>query len=189
MTMHFTPKLAAAAAAGTLLLGSAAAVAATASPSGSPANDTVHVWVTPGKGAVDKILLTGAIGDYGTATSTTKSGKVDKNGYYVHIHLQRGTFVVNAVAFNKKASSTPPTVDKSTCSFWETLKGRVTVSDGTGAYAGIQGKVYITTSFAAVYPRHANGPNKGHCKAGAHVKPLKTFDGQIIGAGPVTFTG
>ena len=63
-----------------LLIGGAAAASASASGS---TTGTVHVWVTPGSGAVDKILLTGVIGDHGTATSINKDGTVNANGEYV----------------------------------------------------------------------------------------------------------
>ena len=47
----------------------AASTAAPATTTGS-----VHIWVTPGKGAVDRILLSGVIADDGTATSIDKNG-------------------------------------------------------------------------------------------------------------------
>jgi hypothetical protein len=176
-----------------------AAVIAAAAPAGAYAaghsatshtsgarHGRVHVWVTPGKGAVDKILLTGAIGDFGTATSETKSGKVDANGNYVKIALKQGSFTVNAVAFNKKANNTSPHVSSATCTLWVTVSGPVTLSDGTGAYAGISGRIHITTSFALLLPRHHSGPRKGTCNMSARAKPRAEFDGQIIGSGPVT---
>jgi hypothetical protein len=189
MNMTRTPKLVAAAAAGTLLLGSAAAVAATAPSSTTPTTRTVHIWVTPGKGAVDKILLTGAIGDYGTATTTDKSGKVDTNGDYVKIHLQHGMFVVDAVPFNKKASSAQPHVNPANCSIWLTVSGRITIYDGTGDYTGIKGNAQITTSFAGIAPRFTKGPKKGQCDMANNAAPLAQFNAPIVGEGPVTFGG
>ena len=53
-------------------------------------NGTVHIWVIPGSGAVDKILLTGVIGDQGTATSMDKDGTVNASGEYVKVALQKG---------------------------------------------------------------------------------------------------
>jgi hypothetical protein len=190
MNMTRTPKLVAAAAAGTLLLGSAAAVAATApSSSNTPANGTVHIWVTPSNGAVDKILLTGAIGDYGTATSTDKSGKVDTNGNYVKIKLQQGTFEVNAVRFGKKLGATQPNVNKSTCTAWISAGGPISLYDGTGLYAGIKGTARISTSFAALLPRFKSGAKQGQCNLANNATPVKEFDGPIVGQGHVTFSG
>jgi hypothetical protein len=183
-----TPKLAAAAAAGTLLLGSAAAVAATSAGSAA-STGTVHIWVSPSNTAVQKILVTGAIGDSGTATSVTKSGKVDKNGKYVHIVLKHGTFRVNAVAFNNRANNVTPTINTKTCSAWATITGPVTLYGGTGDYADISGKVDIATSFAALFPRLTSGPDKGQCNLGNNTQPTHEFDGEITGSGKVTFGG
>lgn len=188
MRVTTTPKLAAAAAAGTLLLGSAAAVAATSAGS-SAATGKVHIWVSPSNTAVQKILLTGAIGDSGTATSVTKSGKVDKNGKYVDIVLKHGTFKVNAVAFNNHANKLTPKIDTKTCSIWATITGPVTLSGGTGDYADISGTVQISTSFAALFPRLTAGPKKGQCNLGNNAQPTHEFNGQITGSGKVTFGG
>ena len=61
---------------------------------------TVQVWVTPNptniNSPVSKIVITGVIGDYGTATSINKNGTVDDNGNYVKIALQQGGFEVNS---------------------------------------------------------------------------------------------
>jgi hypothetical protein len=188
MRMITTPKLAAAAAVGTLLLGSAAAVAATSNGS-SATTGTVHIWVSPSNSAVEKILVTGAIGDSGTATSVTKSGKVDKNGKYVDIVLTHGTFKVNSVAFNNRASKLMPNVDAKTCSAWATIAGPVTVYGGTGDYANISGTVHISTSFAALFPRLTSGAKKGQCNLSNNVEPTHQFNGQLTGSGKVTFGG
>ncbi len=50
----------------------------------------IEIWATSGTGAVAKILITGVIGDYGTATTIDKNGKVDENGDYVNIALKHG---------------------------------------------------------------------------------------------------
>jgi hypothetical protein len=193
MTITTTTKVAAAAAAATLLLGSAAAVAATTHTAprlaAATAKQTVQVWVSPAKGnsAVQKILLTGAIGDHGTATSTTKSGKVSANGAYVRIHLQNGTFQVNAVQFNKKLNALRPHVDTATCSAWASGSGPVTLSQGTGAYAGISGTIHISTSFALLFPKETSGAKKGTCNQSNKARPTATFNGQITGSGQVSF--
>jgi hypothetical protein len=173
---------------GALLLaatGATVAAVASASPA-KTSSHVVHVWVTPGKGAVDKILLTGAIGDFGTATSTTKSGKVDTNGHYVKVKLRKGGFVVNAVAFNRRLGAKTPKVDKASCTAWLTGGGNVTLSDGTGAYAGISGTLKIETSYAFLGPLHKTGPQKGKCNLADSAVPLDVFMGSIVGSGSVT---
>lgn len=147
----------------------------------------VHVWVTPGKGAVDRILLSGVIADDGTATSIDKDGKVDQNGDYVKIALKHGGFEVNATAFNKKAATQQPTEDKNTCSAWATVSGPVTLYNGTGAYAGISGTVHITTSFAFLLPRFKSGAKQGQCNTGNNANPVAEFDGDIIGSGQISY--
>jgi len=166
------------------LAASAASAAAATMATASPTHGTVHVWVTPGKGAVDQILITGIIADQGSATSIDKSGKVNKNGVYVKVVLRNGSFEVNAVALNKKLDKLEPTADKQTCSFWATGTGDVTLFDGTGAYAGISGKIRMTTSFAIVARRYATGAKKGQCNVNG--TPLGQFQGALMGVGSVS---
>lgn len=186
MNVRTVPKLVAAAATGTLLLGSAAAVAATSASAAH--TERIEVWVSPPKGnsAVQRIMLTGAIADYGKATSTTKAGKPDPNGNYVHIVLRKGTFRINAVTLNNKLGSMRPNVDKATCSIWLTGSGPVTLFDGTGRYAGISGRIKITVSFAAIFPRFTSGPKKGQCNHSNKVQPTASFAGQLTGVGNVS---
>jgi hypothetical protein len=157
---------------------------ATTTATASPTHGTVHVWVTPGKGAVDQILLTGIIADHGTATSIDKNGKVNKNGTYVKVVLHSGSFEVNAVALNKKLDKLQPTGNKQTCSFWFTGSADITLFDGVGAYAGISGKVRMTTSFAALAHRYATGAKKGQCNLNG--EPIAQFQGQLTGVGSVS---
>ena len=67
----------------------AAAVGATAVPAEAATmatTGTVQVWVTPNatniNSPVSNIVVTGVIGDYGTATSINKNGTVNDNGNY-----------------------------------------------------------------------------------------------------------
>ena len=74
------------------------------------------MYVTPSNGAKSKIVITGAIGDYGTATSVDQNGKVDQNGNFVVITLKKGTFKVDSTALNQAANNVQPTVNTTTCS-------------------------------------------------------------------------
>lgn len=161
------------------VLGLAGAVATTAAA--STKSGTVRVWVTPGKGAVDHILLTGLIADQGTATSIDKDGKVDANGAYVRVKLAHGTFEVNAVALNQSLNKLAPTVDKTTCTAWATGSGNVTLFNGGGAYAGISGTIRMTTSFAVVAKRYPSGAKKGQCNLNG--QPIAQFEGSLTGVG------
>jgi hypothetical protein len=171
------------------LVGVLAGVAG-AAHSMSPAGGVIEVYVTPPpsfNGAVFKIVVIGAIGDYGTATSIDKDGKVDSNGNYVKIRLKKGTFEVNSVALNKKTNSAPPTlVNRTTCSYGFGASGPVTLFNGTGLYAGISGTLRITQTFAAVGPPHMSGPKKGQCNMSNNAQPLAIY-GSILGKGTVKF--
>ncbi len=169
--------LAVAVAAGGLGLYSSAAAAAT--------HGTVHVWLTPGQGAVDKILLTGAIGDHGTATSMEKDGTVNKNGRYVRIRLTKGTFEVNAVELNQRLDKLQPTIDTTTCTAWGSGSGNVTLFNGTGAYAGISGAIKMTSSFAATFAFDKTGPKAGHCNVSNNAQPTSQFT-SLTGVGRVS---
>jgi hypothetical protein len=171
------------------LVGVMAAVA-TAAPTTAPAGGVIEVFVTPPpgfSGAVFKIVVVGAIGDYGTATTIDKDGKVDSNGNYVKIRLKKGTFEVNSVVLNKKTNNAPPTlVNRSTCSFAFGGSGPVTLFNGTGLYAGISGTIRITQTFAAVGPPYKTGPKAGKCNMGENAQPI-AFYGAITGKGAVKF--
>jgi hypothetical protein len=137
-------------------------------------------------GPVSKILITGVIGDYGTATSIDKDGKVDQNGNYVKIALKKGTFEINSTALNARLNKAPGVFNKTTCSFSFTGSGGVTMFNGTGLYKGISGSAEITLSFAGIGPRLTTGPHKGACNPNQNAKSLSQY-GAIIGTGTVKF--
>ena len=91
----------------------AAVLTTSASAAGTtPSGGVIGIYATPGmSGAVARIVITGAIGDYGTATTIDKDGKVDQNGGYVRIVLKHGGFEVNSIALNKKADDARPTTN------------------------------------------------------------------------------
>jgi hypothetical protein len=165
----------------------ALAVGTAAGAGTTPAGGKIQIWVTPGQGAVSKIVITGAIGDYGTATTITKSGKVDSNGNYVRIKLKQGGFQVNSVALNKKTNNAPPLmVNKTTCSVEFGGSGPVTLFGGTGRYAGISGTLQIKETFAGVGARFKSGAKKGQCNMSNNSEPI-AFWGSITGGGAVSF--
>jgi hypothetical protein len=163
------------------------AVPAAAAPV-TPAGGTIEIWATPGNGPVGPIVITGAIGDYGTATTIDKNGKADNNGDYVKIALKHGGFEVNSVVLNQKTNAAAPTmVNNTTCSVEFGGSGPVTIFDGTGMYAGITGTVHITETFAAVGARYTTGPKKGQCNMNNSSQPL-AFWGSITGTGKVAYS-
>ena len=132
-------------------------------------------------GATGPIVITGAIGDYGTATSIDQNGKVDALGNYVKVVLKKGTFEINSVAFDAAATKEQPTVSSSNCSEYLAASGSVTLFAGTGAYKGIGGSLNVTVTFAGIGPKLKNGT----CNQANSAQPL-TIYGTITGSGTVT---
>ena len=172
----------------------AAAIGATAVPAAAATmmtTGTVQVWVTPNttnaNSAVDKILLTGVIGDYGTATTINKNGTVDDNGNYAKVALQHGGFEVNLTTLNKVTNNTPPIMSNATnCSVVFGGSGPITLFNGTGAYAGITGTIHMTEKFAGIGAKYTSGAKKGQCNMSNNSEPL-AFSGSITGTGKVSF--
>jgi hypothetical protein len=153
---------------------------------------TIQVWVTPNavniNSPVSKIVVTGVIGDYGTATTINKNGTPNDNGNYVKIALQHGGFEVNSVALNQKTNNAPPLMENgTTCSVVFGGTGPVTLFNGTGMYAGITGTIQITEKFAGIGPRFTSGAKKGQCNTSDNNAPPVAFYGSITGTGKVSF--
>jgi hypothetical protein len=137
-------------------------------------------------GAVSKILFTGAIGDYGTATSIDKNGKVDQNGNFVKVALKKGTFEIDSTALNAKLNQAHGIFSKKTCSFSFSGSGGVRLFNGTGLYKGLSGTAQVTLSFGGIGPRLTSGPHKGQCNPSQNAKAVSQY-GAIIGTGVVRF--
>ena len=163
-------------------------VLSTAAAATMTTTGTIQVWATPSPtSAVAKIVITGVIGDYGTATTINKNGTVNANGNYVKIVLQHGGFDVNSVALNKIVNAAPPMMtNATTCSVVFGGSGPNTLFDGTGMYAGISGTVQVTERFAGIGPRYTSGPKKGQCNMNNNTQPI-AFWGSITGMGKVSF--
>jgi hypothetical protein len=184
MITKLRSRLAIAAMVSSVLVGGSAAFASSAS---GPAGGSIQLFVTPSRSAVSPILITGAIGDYGTATSIDKNGKTDPNGNYVRISLQKGTFEVNSTALNAKFDHAEPNINRRTCSAWLTDSGHVSLFDGRGLYAGISAEPTITETYAIILPRFTSGAKKGQCNLTNSAKPLRQY-GSLSGQGTVKFS-
>ncbi len=167
---------------GGLLLGGASAAGATA-----PAGGAIRVFVTPGNGAGGTIVITGAIGDFGTTLSVDKNGKVNANGNYGKITLKKGTFVVNLTTLNAAGNNAQPTINATTCSGYLTVSEPITLFGGTGLYKGIAGTVKITETYAIVLPRFTSGAKKGQCNESNSAQPIAQYSA-VIGSGTVRFS-
>ena len=154
-------------------------VGSTAVAAATPQGGKIRIFVTNTSNTTGKILVTGAIGDYGTTVSQNASGKVDANGDFEKVTLKQGGFIVNATGLNKKLNSVKPTINRSNCSFSLSGTGPTTIGDGTGAYAGISGNIAITVAFAEIAKKTAKG-----CSPNA--RPLASYQ-SISGSGSVSF--
>ena len=155
----------------------------------APASATggkIYIYVTGINSAHQPILIAGAIGDHGIATSETKSGKVDQNGNYVHIALKKGTFLVDATKLNGSPNGKLVVQNKTSCSFAFKVTGPITISDGTGAYKGISGTANMTVVFAGVGPFYTSGAKKGQCNTGRNATPSGVYQ-SITGTGVVKY--
>lgn len=168
-----------------VLVGALALPLPAAAATAKPAGGTLHVYVTPTTSLKGRVVLTGAIGDYGGYVTVTKAGVPNENGHFVKINLRQGGFRVNSTTLDARASQVQPTLNQATCSGQLVATGPITLFGGTGRYAGISGRLTMTETFALVLPRLTSGPHKGQC-GGENVQPLSTW-GAITGTGRVTF--
>jgi hypothetical protein len=155
---------------------------AAAAPTGGP----IALWANAGNGPAQRIVFVGAIGDYGTALSVNKNGKVDNNGNFVKVKLTKGTFWIDTTIVNKtlNSDSAPQVSSNATCSASFSGSGPVKFFNGTGLYKGISGTANVTISFGGVAPRYKSGPKKGQCKQSSN--PRAQF-GVVMGQGTVSF--
>jgi len=166
-------------------------VSITGASASTPAGGVVHVFITPSltNGGGGTVVLTGAIGDYGTTTGhTTKSGKPDQTGAYGTMDLKKGTILVDLSALEAKqvSASNQAQPNLSTCSQSISLTAPLTFVSGTGLYKGITGTVNTSFYVAFVLPRFTSGKNKGMCNGSNNAVPLAEY-GQLIGSGTVSF--
>jgi hypothetical protein len=170
-------KLATAVGLTTCLLGGVPAALAASTPKGGK----IRVFVTNTSATRGKMLITGAIGDYGTAVSQDANGKIDPNGVFEKVTLKHGGFMIDTTALDKKLHSTQPTINKANCSVLLTGTGPTTVEDGTGAYTGITGTVTVSVTFAGILQKTAKGCNM------SNNGPTYGMYQSISGAGSVSF--
>jgi hypothetical protein len=135
----------------------------TASADASQAGGQIRVFATYLTPTKDKVLITGAIGDYGTEITQNANGKPDSEGNFEKVILKHGGFTINATALNNKLAKVPPVKPNHTnCSLEFVGTGFVTVGNGTDAYAGIAGKIKVTVTYAGIEQKTSKGCNASH---------------------------
>lgn len=174
--------------AGIALLSGGVLGGAGSTASGATTSGTVKVFVTPNDTTTPKhpgtVLLTGAIGDHGTVTSTNAAGKPTRSGTYRLLKLEHGSIVVDVASFLQQvqgAFASPAALDTATCSLAVSASGRITIVSGSKSYTGITGSLTMTGVFAGIAPR-AKG---GGCTTKTSTPPVATYS-TITGSGTVT---
>jgi hypothetical protein len=141
------------------MLGAGSVAMADSTPSKGPIR-MFFTYQTPVK---EKILITGAVADYGMAISADANGKANPNGNFEKVTLKKGGFVLNLSALTKsiqKQFKKEP-INRSNCSLAlsGTGPGTIETGTGTGAYANISGSLRITLTVAGIAPK----TKKGQC--------------------------
>jgi hypothetical protein len=144
----------------------------------------VRVFVGPGTSAASQIVLTGAIGDFGTTTAINKNGEKDPEGTYIEAVLREGTFTLNATALDARLNEAQPALDQATCSGWLVQSGPVWLTNGTGRYVGISGTLQMTVTLAFIAPRYTSGKDNGQCDN--NTQPLSRYE-SVTGSGTVKY--
>jgi hypothetical protein len=144
----------------------------------------IDIWLTSGDSAVAKVLMTGVIGDYGSARMTNQSGKPDADGNYELLKMTRGSILLDIepsiVAYQQHGI--PNTYSPINCSvFINTLTFNPIVK-GTGLYAGIQGQIQLNERFGTIFDKDRQGQCESHGK-----KRIRSASTIIFGNGAVAF--
>lgn len=159
-----------------------AAVATAASSAGG----NIRLFVAGTGNVRQSVLVAGAIGDDGTATSVDANGKPDPNGNFEALKLQNGSLLVDATSFNAAGNSARPVVASAkTCSFAVSWSGTASIVSGTGPYNGVTGTLKLHGTFAAISARFKSGSHKGQCQMGQNAAPKAAFV-SVTGTGKVS---
>jgi hypothetical protein len=188
MQPHRLSKLTARAAVGLAIVGAPLYLAVNSLGASGRAQGAIKVFITPsltGHGG-GKILVTGAIGDYGTSIKTNAAGQPDPTGTYSDARLHNGTMLLNTTVLKQKTriAQAPAHLDLATCTNQGSVTTNVPIVRGTGSYAGISGNLHATFTFAALGADHTRGGNKGKCDLAAG--PVAQY-AEIVSAGTMSF--
>ncbi len=160
-----------------------ASVALGAASSGTPAGGRIQLFVQPGQGqGKGKVLITGAVGDYGTSSPTKSSG----GRKFGTATLKKGTITIDLTAISRKVNKANPAVNASTCSASITETAAAPVVSGTGLYAGIHGTIRLTESFGFIGSTFKSGPKMGQCNFSNSGRTVAQM-GIVYGSGRVSF--
>ena len=145
---------------GTAATAAVVAIAVAGSAGASGRSGTIYAYGTPGlDGPNGTVIITGAIGDYGTTTKADRNGQVDPNGQYSLLQLKNGTVLSDPSALDAKIQAGTPNakIDPVSCSLQGSVSAPNPIISGTGAYAGITGTVDTTFTIAELAARTPSG--------------------------------
>jgi hypothetical protein len=127
---------------------------ASVSSAAQPATPATHlvIWMVNSDGLSERVILTGAVGDYGAGQSTPDRSQT-------LLTLSRGTFKVSTAKIDSDFvhQDTRWPYDAATCSIHGSLTDPVPVipGSGTGAYRGISGTFTMTITLDEDWRRQA----------------------------------
>ena len=155
-------------------------------------NGTVHVFdYGDGSGVGSTVVLTGAIGDSGSADSIDANGTPDaQNNTEVLLALVQGSFRISIVGLDKKFESagTKFQPNHTTCSGYlsVTASTPIVAGSGSGAYTGISGGFVLTVMIAIVGPKYGSGKHEGQCNTSNSAETVgEAF--MVTGSGTVSY--
>jgi hypothetical protein len=130
--------------------GATTAGAALASTSPAASSGVVHIYEDSLGGKINPVVITGYLNDHGMDhEDVLDHGQVNK------IVLSKGSFEANVAKLhaNLEVVASYP----KGCTLILKSTAPVTLSNGSGAYKGIQGTLTITSQDVVVFPREKNG--------------------------------
>lgn len=155
-------------------------------------NGPVHVFVYgDSSGVASTAVLTGAIGDNGSADSIDANGTPDAaTNTEVLLALVQGSFRVSVVRLDKKItaafSSFRPNLSTCSGNLSATASVPIVPGSGAGACSGITGGFVLTFSLAFVGPKYGSGKHEGQCNNSNSASPVAQAM-TVMGSGTVSY--
>lgn len=126
-----------------------------AAPIAAFEHSKVHLTdYTDNDGPSSTVIVSGAVGDYGTAVSVNPDGSVNnEHNSQLELRLSHGTFRLDIADLDKKFTHTAVAMNTATCSGIARVTDAVPIvaGSGTGAYKGIDGMFDLTITLDEVY--------------------------------------
>jgi hypothetical protein len=121
-----------------------------------PSGDVVRIVAySDNDGPMSRVILTGAIGDFGTATSVSSNGEVNtEHNDALELSLSHGTFRLDIAALDQHIVDAfrdyRPNPDTCSGNVDTTGTAPIVADSGTGSYGGIQGSFDLAVAISEV---------------------------------------